>query len=95
KSLQPLIRLRLALNETALDRGDAALVLLQASAPTGYEGLWLETRGDVLFDLDRLDEAAEAYAAAVEQLRGEGRDFRQAEIKLDAVQSAAGIAETS
>lgn len=95
KSLQPLIRLRLALIETDLDRGDAALALLQGSAPTGYEGLWLETRGDVLFDLDRLAEAAEAYAAAVEQLRGEGRDFRQAEIKLDAVQSAAGIAETS
>lgn len=95
KSLEPLIRLRLALIETALDRGDAALALLQGNAPAGYEGLWLETRGDVLFDMNRLEEAAGAYAAAVTQLRGEGRDFRQAEVKLDAVQSAFGNAATS
>lgn len=95
KSLKPLIRLRLALIENALDRGDAALTLLQGNAPAGYEGLWLETRGDVLFDMNRLEEAAGAYAAAVTQLRGEGRDFRQAEVKLDAVQSASGNSETS
>jgi len=90
ESLTPLLRLRLALIEIGRDRGDAALALLQGMAPTGYEGLWLETRGDVLFDMERLDEAADAYAAAVTQLRGEGRNFRQAETKLDAVQSAIG-----
>lgn len=90
ESLKPLIRLRLALIEIARDRGDAALALLQGAAPIGYEGLWLETRGDVLFDMDRFGEAADAYAAAVTQLRGEGRNFRQAETKLDAVQSAIG-----
>lgn len=94
-SLEPLIRLRLALIETALGRSDAALALLQGDAPTGYEGLWLETRGDVLLDLDRFDDAAEAYAAAVTQLRGEGRNFRQAELKLDAARSAGGSVETS
>jgi len=95
-SLEPLIRLRLALIEIARDRGDAALALLQGETPAGYEGLWLETRGDVLFDMGRFDEAAAAYAAAVTQLRGEGRNFRQAETKLDAVQSAtAGSATAS
>ena len=94
-ALEPLIRLRLALVETALDRGEAALALLEGDAPVGYEGLWLETRGDILFDLDRFDAAAEAYAAAVQQLRGEGRNFRQAETKLDAVQSTAASTETS
>ncbi len=94
-ALRPLIRLRLALLETALGRSESALARLQGDAPTGYEALWLETRGDVLFDLNRLDAAAEAYAAAVEQLRGEGGSFRQARIKLDAVRSAAGSAEAS
>lgn len=94
-ALKPLVRLRMALIEIALDRGDPALALLEGTPPVGYEGLWLETRGDVLFDMNRLDEAAEAYSAAVAQLRGEGRDFRQAEIKLDAVQSAAADVETS
>ena len=94
-ALRPLIRLRLALVETALGRSESALARLQGDAPTGYEALWLETRGDVLFDLNRLDAAAEAYAAAVEQLRGEGGSFRQARIKLDAVRSAAGSAEAS
>jgi len=87
-ALQPVLRLRLALAETALGEGEAALGRLQGAAPVGHEGLWLETRGDVLFDMGRLSEAAEAYSAAVAQLRGEGRDFRQAEIKLDAVESA-------
>ena len=94
-ALRPLIRLRLALVETALGRSESALARLQGDAPAGYEALWLETRGDVLFDLNRLDAAAEAYAAAVEQLRGEGGSFRQARIKLDAVRSAAGSAEAS
>ena len=89
-SLKPLLRLRLALIEIALDRGDAALALVQGAAPVGYEGLWLETRGDVLYDMGQLPEAADAYAAAVKQLRGEGRSFRQTEAKLDAVQSAIG-----
>lgn len=91
-ALEPLIRLRIALVETQLGRGEAALNRLEGNAPVGYEGLWLETRGDILFDLNRFGAAAEAYAAAVEQLRGEGRSFRQAETKLDAVQSAAGNA---
>jgi len=94
-ALEPVIRLRLALVESALGRGESALSRLQGAAPVGYEGLWLETRGDVLFDMGRLDGAARAYAAAVEQLRGQGRSVRQAQTKLDAVQSAAGRTETS
>jgi predicted negative regulator of RcsB-dependent stress response len=94
-SLQPLIRLRLAILEAGRDRADEALALLEGDPPAGYEGLWLETRGDALFDLGRLDEAGVAYAAAVERLRSDGRRFRQAELKLDAVRSAAGAAAAS
>jgi len=94
-ALEPLLRLRLALVEADLGRGESALSRLQGDAPVGYQGLWLETRGDILFDLGRFDAAAEAYTAAVEQLRGEGRSLRQTRTKLDAVQSAAGTAEAS
>jgi predicted negative regulator of RcsB-dependent stress response len=93
--LAPLVRLRLALLEAAAGRGEEALALLQGDPPAGYEGLWLESRGDVLFDLGRLDAAGAAYAAAVERLRTQGRSFRQAQLKLDAVNSAMGAAEAS
>jgi len=94
-SLEPLARIRLALLEAARGQGEAGIQLLAGEPAEGYRGLWLETRGDILFDLGRLDAADDAYAAAVEQLRGAGRNFRQAEIKLDAVRSAAGAAEPS
>ncbi len=95
QSLEPLARMRLALLETARGRAEAGLELVSGEPPEGYQGLWLETRGDILFDLGRLEAADEAYALAVEQLRGAGRTFRQAEIKLDAVRSAVASREPS
>ncbi|MDT8437823.1 MAG: tetratricopeptide repeat protein [Wenzhouxiangellaceae bacterium] len=94
-ALQPLLRLRLALLETARGNGEAALARLAGDAPQGYEGLWAETRGDVLLDLGRLDEAALAYQAAVDRLRAAERDFRQAEVKLQRVRSVAGTGESA
>jgi len=94
-SLEPLARIRLALLEGARGNAEAGLGLLAGEPPESYRGLWLETRGDLLFDLGRLDEADEAFAAAVEQLRGAGRSFRQAEVKRDAVRSAAASREAS
>jgi len=94
-SLEPLARIRLALLEGARGNAEAGLELLAGEPPESYRGLWLETRGDLLFDLGRLDEADEAFAAAVEQLRGAGRSFRQAEVKRDAVRSAAASREAS
>ncbi|MDT8448993.1 MAG: tetratricopeptide repeat protein [Wenzhouxiangellaceae bacterium] len=95
KALEPLIRLRLAQVESARDNAEAGLALLQGDPPTGFEALWYETRGDLLRDLGRLEQAANAYSLAVEQLRGEGSNFRQARTKLDAVRSQAGLAEAS
>lgn len=95
RSLEPLARIRLALLEAARGQGEAGLRLLAGEPVEEYRGLWLETRGDILFDLGQLESADEAYAAAVEQLRGSGRNFRQAEIKLDAVRSALGAPEPS
>jgi len=94
-ALEPLLDLRMAQIELARGNGEAALARLAGDPPEGYQGLWLETRGDVLFDLGRLAEAEQAYAAAVAQLRGAGRDFRQAEVKLASVRSRTGVTESS
>ncbi|MGB0513394.1 MAG: YfgM family protein [Wenzhouxiangellaceae bacterium] len=89
-SLQPMLRLRLAVIETARGRSEAALTLLSGAPPAGFDGLWMETRGDVLLDLGRLDEAVQAYQAAVTRYEGEGNNTRLARIKLDHARSAAG-----
>ncbi|NCO18920.1 MAG: tetratricopeptide repeat protein, partial [Gammaproteobacteria bacterium] len=47
-ALQPLLRIRHAQVESARGQADAALVLLQGEAPSGFEGLWQELRGDAL-----------------------------------------------
>jgi len=90
-SLQPMLRLRLAMIQTARGESEAALSLLNGETPSGFDGLWMETRGDVLLDLGRLEEAAQAYEAAVTQYEGEGNNSRLARVKLDFARSAAGI----
>ncbi|MDT8408514.1 MAG: tetratricopeptide repeat protein [Wenzhouxiangellaceae bacterium] len=95
EALKPLIRFRLAGLEGSNGEHEQALARLEGDPPEGYAGLWLELRGDLLFDLGRLEQAAEAYALAVDQLRGEGGNFRPVETKLTAVRSAARIVETS
>jgi len=94
-ALRPMLRLRLAAAETAAGDAAAALRLLEEDPPAGFEALWVELRGDVLFDLGRHAEAAEAYEQAVERLAGEGNSTRLAEAKLDHVRSLAGAAGSS
>ena len=94
-ALQPLLRIRHAQVESARGQADAALVLLQGEAPSGFEGLWQELRGDALHDLGRHAEAVEAYAAAVERYQGEGNDVRMTQTKLEHSRSLAGNAEPS
>jgi len=95
ESLKPLIRLRMAVVDAAIGRSEQGLARLQGEPAAGYEALWHETRGDLLFELGRMGDAAEAYASASEQLRGEGGNFRAVEVKLDAVRSAIGQTESS
>ncbi len=94
-ALEPLIRLRLARLHAAQGQGEQGLALLDGEAPTGFESLWLEVRGDLLAGLGRTDEAVDAYAAAADQLRGEGNSARLVEVKLDALRSRTGSPEAS
>ncbi|MDX1625591.1 MAG: tetratricopeptide repeat protein [Wenzhouxiangellaceae bacterium] len=93
--LEPVTRLRLARVRAAQGRIDEGLALVDGEAPTGYETLWLETRGDLLFDRGDMDAAAEVYAEAVDRLRGEGGNVRLVELKLDAARSRAAGADAS
>lgn len=92
ESLEPIVRLRLAQLLAANDDASAGMQVLTGEAPIGYEALWLETRGDLLFDQGQLQQAENYYRQAVEQLRGEGGNFRLIETKLDAVRSTASEA---
>lgn len=86
-ALKPLVRLRLAVLETAQGQGESALALLEGPPSEGYAGLWHETRADALFDLGRLADAADEYRRAIDALAAAAQDSRQAEIKLDTVRS--------
>lgn len=94
-ALQPVLRIRHAQLEVARGQAESALALLEGNGAPGFEGLWLELRGDALHDLGRHAEAADAYASAVERYQGEGNNFRMAQIKLEHSRSLAGIAEPS
>lgn len=94
-ALQPVLRIRHAQVEVARGQAESGLALLEGYGPAGFEGLWMELRGDALNDLGRHAEAAEAYQAAVERYQGEGNNFRMAQTKLEHSRSLAGIAEPS
>lgn len=94
-SLNPIVRIRRARLSAALDQSEQGLDLIDGTPPTGFESLWFEVRGDLLASLGRFDDAASAYEQASEQLRGEGNNPRLVETKLNAIRSAAGIAEVS
>ncbi|MEM7053957.1 MAG: tetratricopeptide repeat protein [Pseudomonadota bacterium] len=87
QSLEPVVRLRLAQLYAANDNSVAAIEILSGAAPIGFESLWLETRGDLMFDQGELNQAENYYQQAVDQLRGEGGNFRSVETKLNAVRS--------
>lgn len=95
QSLNPIVRVRRARLYAAEGQAEQGLGLIDGASPTGYESLWFEVRGDLLASLDRFDDAAAAYEQAAEQLRGEGSNPRLVETKLNAIRSAAGIAEVS
>ena len=87
-SLEPIVRIRLAQLHAANGDSAAGLNVVAGDAPAGFEALWLETRGDLMFDQGERAQAESYYQQAVDQLRGEGGNFRTVETKLNAVRSA-------
>jgi predicted negative regulator of RcsB-dependent stress response len=81
-SLAVLVRLRLAQVKLGQGEYEAALVLLDQSNIDGYASAYAELRGDVYYAMDRLDDARQAYQAAVALLK-EGTTKPMLSMKLE------------
>lgn len=83
--LQAVARLRLASVELEAGQADAALKVLQASAPAAFEPLLADRRGDVLMAQGKSDEAKAQYQAAWKALEPGSDARRLVAIKLAAL----------
>ncbi|MFW5927433.1 MAG: YfgM family protein, partial [Wenzhouxiangella sp.] len=93
KSLWPIATLRLVRVLEAQEDHQVALALIDEPAPTGFETAWAEARGDLLFELGRLDEARTAWQEALDGQGEEGMGSFLIQLKLDAAGAPSG--ETS
>jgi predicted negative regulator of RcsB-dependent stress response len=93
RPLWPVATLRLARVLEAQGESEAALALLDEPAPTGFEAAWAETRGDLMFERGRVEEARRAWQQARESRLADGSNTRLLDVKIDAATAATG--ETS
>lgn len=84
ESLRGLIGLRLARLLDGQGDSEAALAVLSAPAPTGYEGPWAEVRGDVYMSMGDIEQAREAYQVALDSPSDMGFGTTLIQMKLDA-----------
>lgn len=80
--LQAVARLRLASVELQADKPDAALQVLQGSAPPAFEPLLADRRGDVLLAQGKTEEAKAQYQAAWKALDANNELRRLVQVKL-------------
>lgn len=86
KAMKVVARERLA--RVLLDQGKAeeALATLDGATDiTGFEARYAEVRGDILFDLDRMDEAIAAYQESLEALEEGVGDRNKLVMKLESM----------
>lgn len=85
-------RLRLAgllLDEKAYEEG---LKVLSADMPEAFAALAADRKGDLLFALNKIDEARSAYQAALEKTEAKNPARQLIQLKLDALGGAPGKA---
>lgn len=85
-ALAGLARLRLAGLELGQKRYDEALALLK-DPPAGFEGLYADRRGDVLYARGEQAQAREAWEAALKALAGDPL-VQVVQLKIDALAGA-------
>jgi predicted negative regulator of RcsB-dependent stress response len=90
ESLSPVAKLRLARVLEARGEYEQALSLLEGAAPEGFEASWAETRGDLLFERGRVDEARAAWEDALARRTADGGNPRLLQIKIDAATTEGG-----
>ncbi len=64
---------------------DAALKVLEAKHDAGFDGLFLDLKGDVLLGLGKRDEAKAAYELALSKLDAQGRYRHLTQQKIDSL----------
>ncbi len=84
-TLIPVARLRLAAVLLDDEAFDEALRVLDAGAPTAFEGLFADRRGDALAGKGDRAAAAQAYREALAKLSGEPSLQSTVQLKLDAL----------
>ncbi len=84
ESLWPSTRLRLARVLQAQGELTEALSLLDGEAPTGFQGVWAETRGDLLLAQGNPVAARAAFEEALDNLSGQGASRNLIQLKIDA-----------
>lgn len=89
RSLWPVATLRLVRVLEAQGEIEAALELLQGTAPAGYAGAWADARGDLHFERGRFNQARLAWQEALENLPAQGGNSRLIQLKIDATGPAA------
>lgn len=86
KALKVVARERLARVLLDLGRADEALTTLQGAADiAGFEARYAEVRGDILFAMERMDEAQAAYLEALEKLEAGVGDRSKLIMKLQSM----------
>jgi len=86
KAIRVIARERLARTLLGLNQAEEALAIIQGEAEImGFEARFAETRGDILFALDRRDEAIVAYQQALDELEEGAGDRETLIIKLEAL----------
>jgi len=81
--LQHVARLRLARVVAAENKPDLALSLLNESDTSGFTTLYQETRGDILLQQGKAEEAATEYSKALSDLEMNPQRRRILEMKLN------------
>jgi len=64
---------------------DAALKVLEAKHDAGFDGLFLDLKGDVLLGIGKRDEAKAAYELALTKLDAQGRYRHLTQQKIDSL----------
>jgi len=89
ESLWPVAKLRLARVLEAQGEYEQGLGVLEDDAPMGFEASWAETRGDLLFESGRVEEARSAWEDALARRTADGGNSRLLQIKIQSAATAA------
>lgn len=88
QEMQELARLRLASVLLDEENYQQALSILNTKHSESYAGVYADLKGDILFAMERFDDARQAYQIAIDKMNKENSYFNIVQMKLDALGDA-------